>query len=61
MVNSDCLKQAKVIPVCKKEEKLDKSNYRPVKILPVISKIYERLIYDEDDDDDDDELFLWYG
>ena len=41
-----CLKQAKVIPAFKKEEKLDKSNYRPVSILPVISKIYERLMYD---------------
>ena len=40
-----CLKQAEVIPVFKKEEKLDKSNYRPVSILPVISKIYERLMY----------------
>ena len=38
-----CLKQAKVIPAFKKEAKLDKSNYRPVSILPVISKIYERL------------------
>ena len=34
-----CLKQAEVIPVFKKEEKLDKSNYRFVSILPVISKI----------------------
>ena len=42
-----CLKQAEVIPVFKKEEKLDKSNYRPVSILPVISKIYERLMYDQ--------------
>ena len=31
----------------KKMEKLDKSNYRPVSILPVNSKIYERLIYDQ--------------
>ena len=42
-----CLKQADVIPVFKKEEKLDKPNYRPVSILPVISKIYERLMYDQ--------------
>ena len=41
-----CLKQAEVIPVFKKEEKLDKSNYGPASILPVISKIHERLIYD---------------
>ena len=50
LINGDfphCLKQAEVIPVFKKEEKLDKSNYRPVSILPVISKIYERLMYDQ--------------
>ena len=42
-----CLKQAEVIPVFRKEEKLDKFNYRPMSILPVISKIYERLMYDQ--------------
>ena len=42
-----CLKQGEVIPVFKKEEKLGKSNYRPVSILPVTSKIYERLMYDQ--------------
>ena len=44
---SHCLKQAEVIPVSKKEGKLDKSNYRPESILPVISKMYERLMYDQ--------------
>ena len=42
-----CLKQAEAIPVFKKEEKLNKSNYRPVSILPAIFKIYERLMYDQ--------------
>ena len=42
-----CLKQAEVIPVFEKEDKLDKKNYRRVSILPVISKIYERLMYDQ--------------
>ena len=42
-----CLKQAEVIPGFKKEEKLDKSNNRPVCILPGISKICERLMYDQ--------------
>ena len=40
-----CLKQVQVIPVFKNKEKLDQYNYRPVIILPVISKIYERLMY----------------
>ena len=43
-----CLKQAEVIPVFKKEEKLEKFYYyRPVSIIPVISKIYERLMHDQ--------------
>ena len=40
-------KQAEVIPVFEKEEKRDKSNNRPVSILTVISKIYERLTHDQ--------------
>ena len=44
---SDDLKQADVIPAHKKNDKCDKSNYRPVSILPNISKIYERLIYNQ--------------
>ena len=42
-----CLKEAKVIPVFKEEEKPDKSKYRPASILQVISNIYERLMYDQ--------------
>ena len=42
-----CLEQAEVIPVFKKEEKLDKSYYRPVSVLSVITKIHERLMYDQ--------------
>ena len=42
---SDSLKMANVTPVFKKEDPLDKSNYRPVSILPLLSKVYERVIY----------------
>ena len=42
-----CLKQAEVFPVFKKEKKLDKFNYRSASSLQVISKIYERLMYDQ--------------
>ena len=31
-----------VTPLHKRNSNLDKENYRPVSILPVISKIYER-------------------
>ena len=35
----DILKNAEVKPVFKKKSRIDKENYRPVSILPVISKI----------------------
>ena len=41
----DILKSAEVKPVFKKKSRIDKENYRPVSILPVISKIFGRLIY----------------
>ena len=41
----DRLKLADVSPVFKNGNKNDKLNYRPVSILPTISKIYERLIF----------------
>ena len=37
----DELKLAAVVPVFKKHDKKDKSNYRPISILSNISKIYE--------------------
>ena len=48
IVNSlfpDDLKLADVIPVFKKGDKTLKSNYRPVSILPKISKVYERCLF----------------
>ena len=39
----DQLKQAQVVALHKKNNALDKSNYRPVSILPVISKFFEQL------------------
>ena len=43
----DSLKLANVAPVFKKEDRLDKSNYRPVSILPLLSKVYEKVIYNQ--------------
>ena len=42
-----CIKNADIIPVHKKKEKNDETNYRPVSILPNLSKIYEKLIYNQ--------------
>ena len=41
------LKTAQVIPVFKKKDPLDKANYRPVSILPALSKIFERILADQ--------------
>ena len=41
------LKHADVIPVHKKETKSDKANYRPVSILPNLSKMHEKLMYQQ--------------
>ena len=38
------LKLADITPVYKKNDPLDKTNYRPVNILPVVSKIFERIM-----------------
>ena len=40
-------KYADVQPVFKKDDKTDKENYRPISILPNLSKVYERLMYDQ--------------
>ena len=43
----DSLKLANVAPVFKKVDSLDKSNYRPVSILPLLLKVYEKVIYNQ--------------
>ena len=43
----DCLKQANVSPIFKKNDPLDKENYRPVGILPLLSKVYEKSLYNQ--------------
>ena len=44
---SSVLKHADIAPVHKKEIKSDKANYRPVSILPNLSKIYEKLMFQQ--------------
>ena len=43
----DSLKEANIKTIFKKDDLLDKSNYRLVGILQFISKVYERLIYNQ--------------
>jgi len=41
----DTLKIAKVTPVFKSDNRLLVNNYRPISVLPVFSKIFEKLMY----------------
>ena len=41
------LKCANVRPIYTKEDPFDKKNYRPLGILPLLSKVYERVIYEQ--------------
>ena len=43
----DILKLSDIIPVFKKLDPSDKGNYRPVSILPLVSKVFEKIIYDQ--------------
>ena len=43
----DSLKIANITPVHEKDEPAGKENYRPVRELPLLSKAFERLVYDQ--------------
>ena len=45
----DSLKCANVRPIYKKVDPFDKKNYRPVIMLPRLSKFYERVIFEQVD------------
>ena len=44
------LKCAEVVPIYKKNDKKDKSNYRPISLLSNISKVYERCMQEQLDE-----------
>ena len=44
---SNELKLAEVMPVYKKRNPLNKENYRPVRVLSHVSKIFEKVIYEQ--------------
>ena len=52
-------KFADITPVFKVGDKHDKANYRPVSILPDISKISERILYQQINDFMDDKLSIY--
>ena len=41
----DSLKLSNIVPVHKKKDATDKTNYRPVSILPLLSKVFEKVMY----------------
>ena len=41
------MKKANITPLYKKKDKLEKDNYRSVNLLPILSKIMERALYDQ--------------
>ena len=41
----DSLKSSNIVPVHKEKDPTDKTNYRPVSILPLLSKVFEKVIY----------------
>ena len=43
----DEMKEARVIPIYKKNSPLEVGNYRPVSILCIVSKILERSVYSQ--------------
>ena len=54
--NNECIKQNKfpnelkiadITPMFKKEDPLDKTSYRPISILPTVSKNFERILFNQ--------------
>lgn len=43
----DLMKHSKVIPLFKAGDKEDPSNFRPVSVLPVLSKVFEKIILNQ--------------
>ena len=43
----DLCKPAKLKPILKKGSRMDLSNYRPILLLPLISKIFKKIVHDQ--------------
>ena len=43
----DSLKEANIAPVYKSKNSFEKSNYRPASILPLLSKVHERIMFNQ--------------
>ena len=43
----DSWKVARITPIFKDGDRAEKSNYRPISVLPVISKLFEKLVFNQ--------------
>ena len=43
----DTLKHSDIVSVFKKLDPTDKTNFRPVSVLPLLSKVFEKIMYDQ--------------
>ena len=43
----DDWKCARVIPLFKQGESSDLNNYRPISVISVVAKVFERIVYDQ--------------
>ena len=41
----DSLKLSNILPVHKRKDPTDKGNYRPVSILPILSKVFKKIMF----------------
>ena len=46
----DPRKIAKIKPMFRKPSRMDPTNYRPISLLPFISKIFEKIVHDQIND-----------
>ena len=43
----DSWKVARVAPIFKEDDKTEKSNYHPISVLPVISRLFQKLVFEQ--------------
>ena len=43
----DSWKNARITPIFKEGDKTERSNYRPISVLPVISRLFEKLVFNQ--------------